>query len=67
MELGQSQECELRALMTASLDADAGAYRMPIERLTGHLRAYYRNRFARIGHGTAESGRSLTAGTDRDP
>jgi RNA polymerase sigma-70 factor (ECF subfamily) len=55
MELGQSQKRELRALMTASLDGDAGTYRMLLERLTGHLRAFYRNRFARIGLGPAEA------------
>ena len=41
--------------MTASLDGDAKAYHRLLERLTGHLRAYYRNRFARIGHGPAEA------------
>ena len=41
--------------MTAGLDGDAIAYHRLLERLTGHLRAYYRNRFARIGHGAAEA------------
>src|ERR1700730_10437070 len=54
-ERAQSQERELRALMTAGLDGDAIAYHRLLERLTGHLRAYYRNRFARIGHGPAEA------------
>lgn len=54
-ERAQSQEHELRALMTAGLDGDAIAYHRLLERLTGHLRAYYRNRFARIGHGAAEA------------
>src|ERR1700720_2560571 len=54
-ERAQSQERELRALMTAGLDGDAIAYHRLLERLTGHLRAYYRNRFARIGHGAAEA------------
>src|SRR6266404_169964 len=54
-ERAQSQERELRALMTAGLDGDAIAYHRLLERLTGHLRAYYRNRFARIGHGAAQA------------
>jgi RNA polymerase sigma-70 factor (ECF subfamily) len=41
--------------MIASLDGDAGAYHQLLERLTYHLRAYYRQRFARIGHGPAEA------------
>src|ERR1700726_4525643 len=54
-ELAHSQERELRALMKASLDGDAGAYHSLLERLTGHLRAYYRRRFALIGHGHTEA------------
>src|SRR5215831_18286188 len=54
-ELAHSHERELRALMTASLDGDTGAYHALLERLTGHLRAYYRRRFALIGHGPAEA------------
>jgi hypothetical protein len=41
--------------MTASLDGNAGAYHALLERLTGHLRAYYRRRFALIGHGHTEA------------
>jgi RNA polymerase sigma-70 factor, ECF subfamily len=48
-------ERELRALMIASLDGDAGAYHQLLDRLTSHLRAYYRHRFARIGHGPTEA------------
>jgi RNA polymerase sigma-70 factor, ECF subfamily len=54
-ELAHSHERELRALMTASLDGDEGAYHRLLERLTGHLRALYRYRFAGIGHGPAEA------------
>jgi|SRR5215475_2236852 len=54
-ELAHSHERELQALMTAGLDGDAGAYHQLLERLTCHLRAYYRNRFARIGHGPADA------------
>src|SRR6516165_10684485 len=54
-ELAHFHERELRALMIASLDGDAGAYHQLLERLTSHLRAYYRHRFARIGHGPTEA------------
>jgi RNA polymerase sigma-70 factor, ECF subfamily len=54
-EFAHSHERELRALMTNGLDGDADAYHQLLERLTGHLRAYYRRRFARIGHGPAEA------------
>ena len=54
-ELGHPQERELRALMTASLDGDGAAYHALLKRLTAHLRAYYRHRFARIGHGPTEA------------
>src|SRR5262249_40381502 len=43
------------ALMTASLDGDAGAYQQLLRRLTSHIRAYFRQRFARIGHGPTEA------------
>ena len=54
-ELPHSHEFELRALMTASLEGNAGAYHALLERLTGHLRAYYRHRFVLIGHGPTEA------------
>jgi RNA polymerase sigma-70 factor (ECF subfamily) len=54
-ELAPSHERELRALMTAGLDGDGGAYHQLLERLTSHLRAYYRNHFARIGHGPTDA------------
>ena len=41
--------------MTASLDGDGSAYHALLKRLTGHLRAYYRHRFALIGHGPTEA------------
>ena len=41
--------------MTAGLDGEAAAYHQLLERLTSHLRAYYRQRFTRIGHGPAEA------------
>ncbi len=54
-ETAHPNERELRALMTASLDGDGAAYHALLQRLTGHLRAYYRHRFARIGHGPTEA------------
>lgn len=54
-EMAHPQEHELRSLMIAGLDGDGAAYRALLERLTGHLRAYYRQRFARIGHGPTEA------------
>jgi RNA polymerase sigma-70 factor, ECF subfamily len=54
-EPAHPHECELRALMTAGLDGDGAAYHALLTRLTGHLRAYYRHRFARIGHGPTEA------------
>jgi RNA polymerase sigma-70 factor, ECF subfamily len=54
-ELAHPHERELRALMTASLDGDAGAYRRLLDQLTCHLRAYYKHRFERIGHGPTEA------------
>jgi RNA polymerase sigma-70 factor (ECF subfamily) len=53
--LAHSHERELRALMTAGLDGDATSYHALLERLTGHLRAYYRRRFVLIGQGPAEA------------
>jgi RNA polymerase sigma-70 factor, ECF subfamily len=54
-DLAHPHERELRALMIASLDGDAAAYHRLLERLTSHLRAYYKQHFARIGHGPAEA------------
>ena len=48
-EFTHSHERELRALMIASFDGDAGAYHQLLERLTSHLRPYYRQRFAQSG------------------
>jgi hypothetical protein len=54
-ERAHPHERELRALMMAGLDGDSGAYHTLLERLTGHLRAYYRHRLALIGHGPTEA------------
>ncbi|MBN8945084.1 MAG: sigma-70 family RNA polymerase sigma factor [Rhizobiales bacterium] len=47
-------EVELRALMMASLDGDAVAYRKLLDLLSRHLRAYYKSRLGRIGRSAAE-------------
>jgi RNA polymerase sigma-70 factor, ECF subfamily len=51
----RAREGELRDLMVAGLRGDERAYRSLLEQLTGHLRAYYRRRFAAIGHGPTEA------------
>jgi RNA polymerase sigma-70 factor (ECF subfamily) len=50
-----TDEIELKALMLASLDGDAGSYRELLERLSRRLRAYYKGKLARIGRGAAEA------------
>ena len=49
-----TNEQELKALMTASLGGDAAAHRSLLERLSLHLRSYYRGRLSRIGRSTSE-------------
>jgi len=41
--------------MAAALEGDGASYHALLKQLTGHLRAYYRHRFARLGHGPAEA------------
>ncbi|WP_306771024.1 sigma factor, partial [Klebsiella variicola] len=48
-------EVELRALMMASLEGDAVAYRQLLDLLSRHLRAYYRSKLTRIGRSAAEA------------
>lgn len=50
-----TNEQELRSLMTAGLDGDAVAYRALLERVSAHLRSYYRGRLARAGRGVSEA------------
>ena len=50
-----THEVELRALMTAGLNGDAAAHRALLDRLSRHLRAYYKNKLARIGRSAAEA------------
>src|SRR5215510_7962790 len=44
-----ANETELKALMLASLDGDAAAHRTLLDRLSRHLRAYYKGKLGRIG------------------
>ena len=48
-------ETELKALMLASQDGDAAAHRVLLERLSRHLRAYYKGRLAKLGRGATEA------------
>ena len=50
-----TNEQELKSLMTAGLDGDGAAYRALLERLSPHLRSYYRGRLARAGRGASEA------------
>jgi RNA polymerase sigma-70 factor (ECF subfamily) len=50
-----SNEAALRALMMAGLDGDAAAHRTLLDRLSRHLRAYYKSRLARIGRSATEA------------
>ena len=50
-----THEVELKALMLASLDGDGASHRALLERLSRHLRAYYKSKLARIGRGAAEA------------
>ena len=50
-----ASEGELRGLMRAALDGDKAAYRTLLDRLSRHLRAYYRGKLARIGRGQTEA------------
>ncbi|MDA9436230.1 RNA polymerase sigma factor [Bradyrhizobium sp. CCBAU 51627] len=48
-------ETELKGLMLASQEGDAAAHRMLLERLSRHLRAYYKGKLAQIGRGATEA------------
>ena len=54
-EASHPDEQNLRALMMSGLEGDAAAHRALLERLSGHLRGYFKQRFARIGHGPTEA------------
>ena len=46
---------ELKALMVAGLGGDAAAYRSLLDGLSRRLRAYYKGKLARVGHGATEA------------
>ena len=48
-------EAELKSLMRASQDGDAASHRGLLERLSSHLRAYYKSRLTKIGRGATEA------------
>lgn len=48
-------ETELKTLMLASQDGDAATHRVLLERLSWHLRAYYKDKLAKIGRGATEA------------
>src|SRR6266851_4653088 len=50
-----THEIELKALMLASLDGDAASHRMLLERLSRHLRAYYKGKLVSIGRVASEA------------
>jgi RNA polymerase sigma-70 factor (ECF subfamily) len=54
-EAAHPHEQELRALMISGLDGDGAAHRELLERLSSHLRGYFKHRFTRIGHGPTEA------------
>lgn len=50
-----ANEAELKDLMLAGLGGDSAAHRMLLERLSGHLRGYYKTKLARIGRSAVEA------------
>src|SRR5258708_3149299 len=49
------QEAELKDLMKAGLRGDSAAYGTLLDRLSRHLRAYYKGKLVRIGRTAAEA------------
>src|SRR3978361_1870312 len=50
-----THEVELKALMLASQGGDAASHRALLDRLSRHLRAYYKSKLTRLGRGAAEA------------
>ncbi len=50
-----ANEVELRKLMTAGLDGDAGAHKELLAKLSGHLRSYFKRKLTNIGRGPVEA------------
>jgi RNA polymerase sigma-70 factor (ECF subfamily) len=48
-------EAESKVLITAALQGDATSYRKLLQKLGGHLRAYYKGRLALIGRSSSEA------------
>jgi RNA polymerase sigma-70 factor (ECF subfamily) len=48
-------EVELKILMVAGLAGEAAAHRTLLDRLSGHLRAYFKGRLAGIGRSGTEA------------
>lgn len=51
----RASESELQRLMSAGLSGDADAHRTLLTLASGRLRAYFKTRLARIGHGAVEA------------
>src|SRR5882724_10738270 len=51
----QTGEAQLRRLMTEGLDGDADAHRTLLVLISSRLRAYFKPRLLRIGHGSVEA------------
>lgn len=51
----QNREADLKRLMLAGQEGDAGAYRSLLDRLGAHLRAYYKGKLGRISRSAAEA------------
>ena len=51
----RASETELQCLMRAGLNGDADAYRTLLTRVSTRLRAYFKARVARLGHGSVEA------------
>src|SRR5216684_5041360 len=50
-----STELELQPLMIAGLAGDEATYKELLRKLSGHLRAYFKGRLARIGRGPVDA------------
>src|SRR5437667_2859385 len=50
-----TSEAHLRRLMSAGLDGDADAHRTLLVLISSRLRAYFKSRLLRVGHGAVEA------------
>jgi RNA polymerase sigma-70 factor (ECF subfamily) len=51
----RSNEPELRTLMLAGLDGDPSAHKQLLSKLSGYLRAYFKNQLIRVGRSPADA------------